>query len=245
MKRAAGVVVELCGLPGSGKSLLAAALLDDLRRRGVAARSGGAEVGPEVGPGRRVARKLAAAARALVDDPAGTTRACAAAARSQRGLVERASRSLQWAATQGLLRRARRGRAAAVFDEGIVQALWSAGLRGDLPTVLGALEADATWRGPDILAVVDVPPRVAAGRLERRSSTHSRTQQLADADRSAELERGEELLHALVAWWRRCAPPGAEIVSLANADDGPPNGAISLLADAVAERLGSVERRGR
>jgi thymidylate kinase len=246
---AAAILVEFCGLPGAGKSLVAAALVDELRRRGIAARCGRAAVDPGVRRARRLPRKAAAAARAVAAEPTGTLRACVAVARSQRRPTDRAARALQWAATQGLFRAARRVPAVHVFDEGIVQALWSAGLRGDLGSALAALDAGATWLGPDVLAVVDVAPCIAARRLEGRASSHSRTERLSSAERPRELEAGDELLRGLVERWRRSAPPGAEIATIENADDRPRDAEVSRLADLVASaasrrRASAAERLG-
>jgi hypothetical protein len=224
-------IVELCGLPGSGKSHIASALVRALRERGVEVHDVGASVGPDVGAALRVSRKLSAAIAVTLAEPGATAGIGAAVIRSQHTIAARGSRSLQWLVTQELMRGARRGGGVHVLDEGVLQALWSIGLRGDLERVVEALDSEPAWIGPDVLAVVRATPAAADRRLAARASTHSRTQRLPAGGRIAELERGEGLLDLLIAWWRRSAPAGAAIVEVHNDDDAPREGEAAGLAE--------------
>jgi hypothetical protein len=98
-----------------------------------------------------------------------------------------------------------------LVDEGLVQALWSIGLRGDVGRVLATLESWPRRRTADVLVVLRVPPEVALGRLTVRTSRHSRTQLLPEPARLAELERGDRLLGDLVTWWSAQPPTGRQV----------------------------------
>lgn len=242
------LLVEFCGLPGAGKSHLAAALVDGLGRRGIPARVGDASISPDVAAIRRIPRKLLAAGREVLDHPAGAVRAGLAVARAERSSGDVVSRSLQWFVTQRVLDRATPRGGVHVFQEGVLQALWSIGMRGDPEPLLEVLEAGATpWIRPQVLVVVNAPMEVAAARLAARRSSHSRTQALAPDERTAELRRGQELLGCLVEWWRDSSSAG-EIIEVANGDDGPRDREIAQLVDRVLARLerpaGHPDERG-
>jgi hypothetical protein len=224
-------IVELCGLPGSGKSHVASVLARALLARGHEPHDVRASLGPDVGAALRVPRKLSAAVTATLAEPGAAVAIGAAVIRSQRTIAARASRSLQWLVTQELLRRARRDGGVYVLDEGVVQALWSIGLRGDVERVVEALDSEPAWIGPDVLLVVRATPAAADRRLSARASTHSRTQRLPADDRLAELERGEELLDLLISWWTRSIPAEAAIVEIRNDDDEPREAEAAELAE--------------
>jgi thymidylate kinase len=236
------LLVEFCGLPGAGKSHVSAALMNQLRRRGIPARAGDAWISPRVPAIRRIPRKLRAATRQAFDDPTGAARAGLAVARAERSAGDVVCRSLQWFVTQHVLGRAAGRAGVHVFQEGVVQALWSIGVRGDPDGLLAVLEAGATpWIRPDVLVVVSAPIEVAAARLGERGSSHSRTQALPPDERASELRRGQELLGCLVEWWR-VSSGGGEIVEVANGDDGPRDREAAHLVDRILARLEALGR---
>ena len=243
----AALLIELCGLPGAGKSYLAAGLIDALRRKGIPAHAGDASVEPDVAAIRRIPGKLLAAGREVLAHPAGAARAGVAVASAERSAGDAVNRSMQWFVTQRLLGRAVRRGGVHVFQEGVLQALWSIGLRGDPERLLELLESgDTPWIRPQVLVVVNAPVEVAAARLAGRRSSHSRTQALAADERTAELLRGRELLGCLVEWWRTSSRD-AEIVEVANGDDGRPDREVARLVDVVLahlERRSASEPRG-
>ena len=231
------LLIEFCGLPGAGKSHLAAALMDGLGRRGIPVAAGDASISPDVAPTWRIPRKLLAAGQAVLGDPAGSARAGLAISRAERAAGDVASRSLQWFVTQRILDRASGRAGVHVFQEGVLQALWSIGLRGDPDGLLEVLGSGAvTWVRPQVLVVVNAPIEVAAARLGARPSSHSRTQALGTGERAAELRRGRELLGRLVEWWRASSGEGEDIIRVDNGDDGPRD-RVSLLVDRVMARL--------
>lgn len=231
------LLVEFCGLPGAGKSHLAAALVEGLRRRGIPAHASDASISPDASAIRRIPRKLLAAGREVLDDPAGAVRAGLAIARAERSAGDVVSRSMQWLVTQHVLDRAMRRAGVHVFQEGVLQALWSIGLRGDPDALLEVLDAGAVpWIRPEVLVVVNAPVEVAAARLDARRSSHSRTQALAADERTAELRRGHELLGCLVEWWR-ASSRGGDVIEVPNGDDGPRDPEAAEMVDRILARL--------
>jgi hypothetical protein len=196
------VVVELAGLPGAGKSSTATALTRWLTDRGVPVLHPQRAFGPAVPVVPRVCRKLAVATTGTLRSPGLSARMARSLLRSgQPGTADVVARFVQWHVNQRVLRPATTPGA-----EGLIQSLWSIGLRGRVEPALEVLTASRRWRAPDVLVVVRTPPDVAEARLADRASRHSRTQQLPRSLRLAELERSAHLLDRLLAWWDGLGP---------------------------------------
>jgi hypothetical protein len=231
-----GVSIELAGIPGSGKSRRVRALAAGLTARGVAVHQPQALVAPSIPSGVRSARKAVACGAAALGDPATTARIIRAVVRSgQPEPADVAGRTVQWLVAQRTVVAARRREGVSILDEGLVQALWSIGLRGDVEPVLRALASRHRVPTSDLVVVVRVPPELALARLTARTSRHSRTQHLAERDRLAELQGGARLLEHLVEWWSHAALSPTRVVSVSGADDSAADRA--LLVDRVCELL--------
>lgn len=232
------VIVELCGLPGAGKTFLASALGNVQDGLPLARPTRG--IAPDVPAERRLARKLGLVAVETIRRPALEARIARRIGRSgQPGTVEAVSRWVQWASTQSLMGRARRTPQVHLFDEGVVQALWSLGLRGDPSATLGTLGGSVgRWSYPDVVIVLDPPVELLARRLRDRRSAHSRLQRLPDdAELHAELVRGRALLERLITWWRSVAPAEASVIRVGGAYHDP--GVVMHAIDAAVHRLGA------
>jgi thymidylate kinase len=194
--------VELVGIPGSGKSRRARKLAERLGDRGVAVAQPQAPLAPAVPTARRLARKARACGATVVTAPGTAARVGLGVLRSgQPGAGQALGRLVQWLVAEDVAARMARRPGVSIVDEGLVQALWSIGLRGDVRPVLAALDASPGRAPADLLVVVRVPPELALARLAARASRHSRTQLLDETERLAELVRGARLLDELVAWW--------------------------------------------
>jgi hypothetical protein len=216
-----GLVVELVGIPGAGKSRRVRILAETLTRRGIAVAKPQARFDPSVPTGPRLARKTLASGAAALSAPATTVRVLNGLVRSrQPGPADIAGRAVQWLVAQDVLARAARRDGVSLVDEGLIQALWSTGLRGDVSPVLAALDGSARWHSPDLLVVVRVSPEIALARLSARASRHSRTQLLGQDEQLAELRRGAELLDRLVTWWSADAPDSRQVLEVSGTDDG-------------------------
>lgn len=237
-----GLVVELCGLPGAGKSSLAVLARGTLRGHGVAVPDPGGGVGPEVAPMTRSARKGALVAGAALRGPGS-------ALRSARGLMDSGQPSssgtlhrwVQWMVAEERLTRARRSRRTWLLDEGIVQALWSVGLHGDVSPMLETLgRAGREGARPDLIVALEVPPELAAHRLRVRGSTHSRVQSLPSGTLEASLRDGHELLGTILA---RCSDLWGEgSIARLDGEGAPPvDGLVRLIEDRLSS---AVSTRG-
>lgn len=237
----AGLVVELVGIPGAGKSRLARTLVAELADRGVDVATPQEPMGPGVPRVRRLARKAAAGGVEAVRHPGSTARLTRSLVRSaQPGAGDVAGRLVQWLVAAAVTSASARGSGVSLLDEGPVQALWSIGLRGDVPPVLAALDEAGQPPLADVLVVVRVPPDVALARLAQRPSQHSRTQLLSEADQMQELERGTILLDRLIAWQTRSAADRPRTVfTVRGSDSGAPDRA------ALVEHLSTRGAAGR
>lgn len=200
------VVVEFCGIPGSGKSTVCDAVAAELVRTGVVAHQPRARIDTDVPAATRIARKLGLATRAL-----SGARAAWRVARAQDRLGDAPGRALQWLVTQRLI--GARAPGVTLLDEGLVQALWSIGLRGDLERFLAG---SIRFAVPDVIVVVECAPDEAARRLRARGSEHSRVQR--DANLEEALVRGADVLEHILA---RIGPiaPGARVHRLGQSED--------------------------
>lgn len=206
------LTVELAGIPGSGKSRLARGLVHGLGERGIRVAQLQVPMDPSVPAVRRLVRKAAACAGTTAATPGHTARlvrAVLASGQPSRG--EAVARVVQVLVAQQVAALAARTAGVSLVDEGLVQALWSIGLRGDVGPVLAALHSWPRGRPADVLVVLRVPLEVALARLTARTSRHSRTQLLPEAARLAELERGDRLLGELVTWWSARPPAGRQV----------------------------------
>ncbi len=228
--------MELVGIPGAGKSHLARHLADGLTARGVAAVEPQASLGPSVPAGRRLARKAVASGSATFAAPVTTARVVRSVVGSgQPTAAGLARRIVQWLVAQDATAKAARRDGVSIVDEGLIQALWSIGLRGDVEPVLAVLDRSRRWCSPDLLVVVTVPPELALSRLATRRSQHSRTQLLAAVDeRLVELQRGARLLDRLADWWAGSSAPGAREVLVVSGAEDDATGRDQLLDRVVA-----------
>ncbi len=194
-----GLVVELAGLPGSGKSALAEALVARLRADGVPCEIGDAIVSARVRREVRVLRRGALGVAQAARAPVMAWRAAGLIARSgQSSRRDVAAVLAQWLATEQLAIRGRRASGVRLLEEGLVQTTWTATLRSrDLDAADLWATAPAASR-PQLVLHLDVPVDLAAHRLSSRRSQHSRVQRVAPRRRVAELRRGQALLDEIL-----------------------------------------------
>lgn len=193
------LVVELCGLPGAGKSTVTGDVVEELARLGVLARVVDGSVSAQVSRPARLTRKAMVVGRTVLADPRGELAAARRLASGQTGR-DVVAVPVQWWTTKRLLSQA--GAAAvAIAEEGLVQALWSAGLRSATSSLPDLVDLGRDARRSDLVVHLTVPPTVALERLRTRRSRHSRVQRSAPSAQLAELERGDALLRGLLREW--------------------------------------------
>jgi hypothetical protein len=239
-----GFVVELFGLPGSGKSYLAEELLRISADIGLPVNLPAACVGPAVPSLPRRARKLGLAAGQMLQRPVPSFITMRSIVMFQRPRTEGLSRCVQWAITQRLLTSAGLSPGVHLFDEGLLQALWSVGLRGDVTPTLRSLEQrSGRYAKPDLVVTVHVSIDEIADRLAARLSRHSRLQERLDPiARRRELARGAELVGSLVAWWEHVAPGPGRLIEIRNDPGRDLHGEAVALLDMIASRAHLASR---
>lgn len=198
-----GLVVELCGLPGAGKTTAAQALVRRLQEAGVRSEIVDGRVSAAVPVRRRVPRKLAMVSRAVAVSPVNAAREARFLASGQCSRRDAVAVPVQWYSTKQLVSAARHHAGVALLEEGLVQTLWTAGLRSHrcaVPPLVALAEAAAR---SDLVIHIDVPAELSLERLRLRSSRHSRVQRMGEGDQLAALRHGDVLLRTLLREWRR------------------------------------------
>ena len=196
----ASLAVELCGLPGAGKSTVAQAARDRLAAAGVSCDLADQDVSAAATPRRRLRRRTTSALRESATHPVRTSAAAAAVLASRQSRPRDTVAVLaQWLAVRDLLAGCHRSPGVHLFEEGVLQRLWTIGLRGGYDTSARLWHNLDPARRTDLVVVLDLPATEAAARLRGRPSRHSRVQGLGSDAMLDELVRGERLLSTLVA----------------------------------------------
>jgi thymidylate kinase len=202
-RRGRRLVVEFCGLPGCGKTTLARTVAEILRAEGREAVVVDEAVSAATPTLLRLPRKIVMVGRAVAAAPRREPAAGLRLAATQRNRRDRLAVPVQWWMTQRLLTTAARGRGTAVVEEGLMQALWTAGLLAsgpvNVPELVGL--AAAVPARADLVVHLDVPVELAAKRLGSRSSRHSRVQRMPESERLDALRAGADLMDELLAQW--------------------------------------------
>ena len=229
------LVVELCGLPGAGKTTIAHAVAALLRRDGVDATVVDHRVSAATPRPLRVLRKAVAAARDLAADPLQESRAAKVLGANQSRARDKVAVPVQWWVTKRLVVQSRTGGGVAVLEEGLVQGLWTAGLDSQGPSSAELVRFACTGALPDLVVHVDIPPLLAVERLTSRRSQHSRVQRLSPPEQVGVLQRGDDLLRALLQEWK-----GRELSDVVVVRGDADHQSIARLAD-VLRRGASVQ----
>jgi hypothetical protein len=239
-----GYVVELFGLPGSGKSYLTKELLRISADIGLPMNLPVERVGPAVPSLPRRARKLGLAAGQVLQRPVPSFTTMRSIVMNQRPHTEGLGRCVQWAITQRLLTSAGRSPGVHLFDEGLLQSLWSVGLRGDVTPMLRSLEQrSGRYAMPDLVVTVHASIDEIEDRLAARLSRHSRLQEHMDPIvRRRELGRGAELVGSLVAWWEHIAPGPGRLIEIRNDPGRDLHAEAVALLDMIASRAHLASR---
>jgi thymidylate kinase len=227
-------VVELSGLPGSGKTTVAGLTCALLLRQGVRCPVADRGVSAAAAAPARIGRRALASAREAARHPLTSTDAVRAVVASRQSSPrDTVAAVARWLAVCDLVDRCHGAGGAHLLEEGVVQRLWSLALRTETDVV------PQLWAGlrrrsrTDLVVVVDVPVQLAARRLAQRASRHSRTQQLPPAMLLGELERGRDLLDRILM----DAP--VRVVRLDGAGAATPDRVAERVATSVMEALGS------
>ena len=221
----ASLAVELCGLPGAGKTTVAEAVRDRVAAAGVSCDLADQDVSAAAAPRRRLRRRATSALRESTSHPTRTADAAAAVLASRQSRPRDTVAVLaQWLAVRDLLAGCHHSPGVHLFEEGVLQRLWTIRLRGRHDTSARLWRNLDPARRTDLVVVLDLPAAEAATRLQNRPSRHSRVQLVDPEAMLDELVRGERLLGALVAG---CPVPVVRV-------------AADVAPDALATRVAEV-----
>lgn len=199
MTRQLSAVVELVGLPGSGKTTLATALRHRLVGAGIPCTVLDAGISAKAPKRARIARRTGYALHELAHAPGSTRRVTRVLVSSgQEGPRDTAAVLAQWLAIEHLAGRDRGRPGVRLLEEGVVQTSWTAVLRAKHVRAEDLWACMTPGARSDLALFLDVPPELAADRLAERRSRHSRTQRLDAAARLDELRRGQAILDEIL-----------------------------------------------
>ena len=213
------LTVELCGLPGAGKTTVARGARDRLAAAEVPCEIADRGISATAAPRQRVRRRAASALCESVRHPVGSAAAARAVlASGQSRPRDTVAILAQWLTVRDLVAACHRAPGVHLLEEGVVQRLWTLGLRGQLDV------SERLWgnldpaRRTELVVVLDLPVEEAMTRLRGRRSRHSRVQLLDPDAMREELERGHRLLDDLVTGCpvpvvRVSAEPAPEVVA--------------------------------
>jgi predicted kinase len=226
-----GLVVELCGLPGAGKSTIARAVVARLRLQGLPVTDVMAPIGPAAARPERLARKAGILARSAMALDTWRVAADVGLRSGQRDRRDRVARPMNLVVVRTLVARGARRPGVHVLDQGPVQEWWSAALRGDARRVLAWAAADGPSRA-DLVVRVDAPIDVLVERLGGRSGRQSRLEALDEPGLRADLIRGEVLLDELCSQLvHSCGTHRPRLIRV----DGLDTAAGEIVGEAIAE----------
>lgn len=193
------LVVEFCGLPGSGKSTAAEHTRIALETRGVPCNIADLDFSAAVSRRRRILRRTLASSRESLRHPLETIESAGViSASGQHAHRDTAAVLAQWLALRDLLERVRRRPGVHLVEEGMLQTVWTMLLRAESDPTDQLWQLVPARSRPDLVLVLDVPVALAERRLTERPSRHSRTQLLPQEQLALELRHGAHLMERIV-----------------------------------------------
>lgn len=175
------LTVEFLGLPGVGKSSIAARTAQRLRAQGLSVRELGEDFRHSRWPSRRRAQKLICLGRQFLRKPRNACRAWRAiAATRQRSARDLIKNTVNWFYLREALRSGSGDLAVTIVDQGLAQAMWSIYLTSRSLTRFG-LEAELRewFSEPTTFVLVSAKTESVARRLAERPGRASRTEKYA------------------------------------------------------------------
>jgi thymidylate kinase len=232
------VVVEFVGMPGSGKSTLAHATAELLRARGLTVWEPTFAMDHLVPHGPRQIRKLTHAANGLLNSRRSAVTFAGAALRSaQRHRSDLPPVVVNWWYLLDAFRRAVATPGVHLFDQGLLQALWSLGYGARRPhTAIDQARPAVPRCERHVVVSVRVRMEVALARIRARPNGESRVDREVAAGRGElALARAKMIADAVDGLAHRLAAAGQlTLVQFDNDRTGAQASSASALADQLA-----------
>jgi hypothetical protein len=228
------VVIEFVGLPGAGKSTLSHRVASILQQRGWQVEQPTYSVDHEMRTWERLLLKLRlVSAEAIFHFACAVPSVKAILATRQASAADFIRLTVNWLFMSSLLRKADRRTGVHIFDEGLLNALWSIGFSATSPGTAGILGELARQRStPVVVALIEADITAVRERLSRRKHGHSRLERVGPTDDA--WERAQRAFQQLKATLQLLTDDGADIQVVAVRDWG------SADLDALVYRLAAA-----
>lgn len=239
------VVIEFVGLPGVGKSTLSHRVAEILQQRGWQVDQPTYSVDHKMRTWERLLLKLRLVSGEAILHPACAVRSVKAIlATRQASAADFIRLTVNWLFMSSLLRKTDRRTGVHMFDEGLLNALWSIGFSArsaDTVGILGELARQRTT--PVVVALIEADIAAVRERLDLRRNGHSRLERAGPADDA--WARARRALQQLKATLQMLTHEGADIqvVAVRNRGSEDPEAGVQRLAAAFEECLGPAAPR--
>jgi len=201
--------VEFVGMPASGKSALSHRVAEILTAGGVGVEQPSWVLAHDISYPARWMRKSAIVGTRMARRPGDLLETVGAIrATSQYSGMDTMRMTFNWLLVRALMERPRVAGSVRLFDQGVLQALWSIGLGGKAGAITQmARHLDGAIPIPDVVVFVTASPGAVRRRLELRPGQDSRIERrLSGRKDEAILERGTALFEEVIrvaGEWRK------------------------------------------
>lgn len=244
MKRRSAVI-EFIGLPGVGKSTLSHRIAEILQQRGWRVEQPTYSVDHEMRAWERLLLKLRLVSAEAIFHPACTVRSVKAIlATRQASAADFIGVTVNWLFMSSLLRKSDGRTEVHIFDEGLLNALWSIGFSAGSAGTAGILgELARQVSTPVVVALVEADIAAVRERLDLRKNGRSRLERTGRTDDA--WERARRALQQVKATLQMLTDEGADmqVVAVRNRGSEDLDALANRLAATFEELLGSSAPR--
>ena len=238
-------VIEFVGLAGVGKSTLSHRVAEILQQRGWQVEQPTYSVDHEMRAWRRLLLKLRLVTAEAIFHPACAVHSAKAIlATRQASAADVIRLTVNWLFMSSLLRKTDHRTGVHIFDEGLLNALWSIGFSArsaDTPRILGELARQRST--PVVVALIEADIAAVRERHDLRKNGQSRLERTGPADDA--WDRARQALQQVKATLQTLTDEGAdiEVVAVRNRGSEDLDALANRLAAAFEELLGSAAPR--
>jgi thymidylate kinase len=234
-------VIEFVGLAGVGKSTISHRVAEILEQRGWRVEQPTYSVDHGMRAWQRLLLKFRLVTAEAIFHPASAVRSAKAIlATRQASAADVIRLTVNWLFMSSLLRKTDGRAEVHIFDEGLLNALWSIGFSArsaDTPRILGELARQRST--PVVVALIEADIAAVRARLDLRKNGQSRLERTGPADDV--WDRARQALQQVKATLQTLTDDGAdiEVVAVRNRGSEDLDALANRLAVAFEELLGS------